>query len=420
MSAAAAALVGCGVDGAGRPAAARLLSTVILSFSLTGAQYMDNPGFLPKVEGLARRFGAVRRTRPDGNCFYRAYLFGIFEALVGSPERQRAFGARAQRSLDFCCSAGYERVAIEDFYEEFSTCLASLAAATDAPAALDAILKDSDDYLVCWTRCLTSRRRADFVAFLSSHSSIREFCAQEVDPMATEADQLQIVALSTHFGVPVNVVYLDRSEGEVAAEHLFKEGSEGMRTLADRPIAVFGAPPSRRGPVSVQVRRFITMIDAFYERHTKLVCTADLDPINLFQVTEDDKKTSVADEIFAWDRTASRLIEMQSTKYLSEFGRKMEGDQFMGMFNMSSLSDDDLHEFWRRYDRDDSGDIDHDELKLFLQDVIEATKGHRNVAPEVFDLCLSSMDTDGNGSISFEEFDNYLRHRDFKKPAWAS
>jgi len=169
-----------------------------------------------------------------------------------------------------------------------------------------------------------------------------------------------------------------------------------------------------------QVRRFITMIDAFYERHTKLVCTADLDAINLFQVTEEDKRTSVADEIFAWDRTASRLIEMQSTKYLSEFGRKMDGDQFLGMFNMNTLSDDDLYEFWRRYDRDDSGEIDHDELRLFLQDVIEVTRGHRNVAPEVFEECLNAMDTDKNGSISFEEFDNYLRHRDFQKPAWAS
>eukprot|EP00971_Amphidinium_carterae_P172706 3423896-Amphidinium_carterae.1 len=36
-----------------------------------------------------------------------------------------------------------------------------------------------------------------------------------------------------------------------------------------------------------QVRRFITLIDALYECHTKLVCTADLDPISLFHVTEE-------------------------------------------------------------------------------------------------------------------------------------
>ena len=53
-----------------------------------------------------------------------------------------------------------------------------------------------------------------------------------------------------------------------------------------------------------QVRRFITLIDSLYECHTKVVCTAELDPIPLFDVSEEERKTSIADEIFAWDRTA--------------------------------------------------------------------------------------------------------------------
>ena len=53
-----------------------------------------------------------------------------------------------------------------------------------------------------------------------------------------------------------------------------------------------------------QVRRFITLIDSFYECR-KVVCTAELDPIPVFYVSEEERKTSTADEIFAWDRTAS-------------------------------------------------------------------------------------------------------------------
>ena len=56
-----------------------------------------------------------------------------------------------------------------------------------------------------------------------------------------------------------------------------------------------------------QVRRFITLIDSLYECHTKVVCTAELDPIPLFYVSEEERKTSIADEIFAWDRTAACL-----------------------------------------------------------------------------------------------------------------
>mmetsp|Transcript_43927 Transcript_43927/g.99243 ORF Transcript_43927/g.99243 Transcript_43927/m.99243 type:complete len:260 (-) Transcript_43927:41-820(-) len=200
-----------------------------LSLDVLKAQYADNVGFLPKVESLGRRFGAMRRTRPDGSCFYRAYIFGIFEQLLGQKERHAAFSARAKAALDYCVEVGYEKVAIEEFYEEFASCLERLAVEGASVATLEAILEENDGYLVCWARCLTSaylkHHAEEYGAFLTSHSSIQQFCAQEVDPMATEADHLQIVALSSYFGVPVCVVYLDRSEGEVAAEHLFQEGS---------------------------------------------------------------------------------------------------------------------------------------------------------------------------------------------------
>ena len=107
-----------------------------------------------------------------------------------------------------------------------------------------------------------------------------------------------------------------------------------------------------------QVRRFITLIDTLYESHTKLICAADLEPIPLFHVTEEERKTSVADEIFAWDRTVSRLMEMQSAVYLSSAVRALSGDQFLGQYKMKSLSDQDFKDLWRRYDQDDSGFLD--------------------------------------------------------------
>merc|ERR1719230_1053940 len=129
------------------------------------------------------------------------------------------------------------------------------------------------------------------------------------------------------------------------------------------------------------------MIDAFYERHTKLVYAAEHDPITLFQVTQADRETSVADEIFAWDRTVSRLIEMQSVKYLSEQTRSMDGEQFLGQFNLQALTDDDLQDMWRRYDADDSGEIDETELRLCLTDILEKTQGHRQLSDEVVRMC---------------------------------
>ncbi|CAE7463951.1 Afg1l [Symbiodinium sp. CCMP2456] len=157
-----------------------------------------------------------------------------------------------------------------------------------------------------------------------------------------------------------------------------------------------------------QVRRFITLIDSLYECHTKVVCTAELDPIPLFYVSEEERKTSIADEIFAWDRTVSRLMEMQSTTYLSAASRSLSSEQFLGQYKLKSLSDEDFKEMWRRYDQDDSGHLDMDELRLFLEDLLEKQQGHRNLSDELFEICREAIDANADGEVSFEEFQDYL------------
>ncbi len=54
-------------------------------------------------------------------------------------------------------------------------------------------------------------------------------------------------------------------------------------------------------------RRFVTMIDELYDRHVNLVCTAAAEPPSLYS---GERLTG------AFERTASRLIEMRSAEYL--------------------------------------------------------------------------------------------------------
>jgi len=61
------------------------------------------------------------------------------------------------------------------------------------------------------------------------------------------------------------------------------------------------------------VRRWITLIDALYENHVKLVIQAETKPEEMFQV---DLENEHCDEVFAFDRTRSRMEEMRSEKYL--------------------------------------------------------------------------------------------------------
>ncbi len=58
-----------------------------------------------------------------------------------------------------------------------------------------------------------------------------------------------------------------------------------------------------------EAKRFITLIDAMYDTRTKLIASADGLPHELYQATS-------GNEAFAFDRTASRLVDMQSDDYL--------------------------------------------------------------------------------------------------------
>uniref|UniRef100_A0A914MJN0 Uncharacterized protein n=1 Tax=Meloidogyne incognita TaxID=6306 RepID=A0A914MJN0_MELIC len=90
-----------------------------------------------------------------------------------------------------------------------------------------------------------------------------------------------------------------------------------------------------------EIRRFITMIDTFYDQKVKVICSAEVDLENLFQINKqtelsdtqrilmDDLKINEqeesahanvfdgSEEIFAYERTVSRLMEMRTEIYLS-------------------------------------------------------------------------------------------------------
>ncbi|CAH0487982.1 unnamed protein product [Peronospora farinosa] len=63
-----------------------------------------------------------------------------------------------------------------------------------------------------------------------------------------------------------------------------------------------------------QVRRFITFVDCMYDRGVRLHCLAPESPEHLYQV--DAGMKAHVDEVFAFDRTVSRLLEMGSETYL--------------------------------------------------------------------------------------------------------
>lgn len=79
--------------------------------------------------------------------------------------------------------------------------------------------------------------------------------------------------------------------------------------IADRFHSVFIDDIPRMPPDRAEAaRRFVTLIDALYERRTKLIASAAAEPMELFPA---------GIGAFEFGRTASRLMEMRSADYLA-------------------------------------------------------------------------------------------------------
>lgn len=86
-------------------------------------------------------------------------------------------------------------------------------------------------------------------------------------------------------------------------------GAADFLCIADKFHTVILADIPKMGPDSQdKAARFVTMIDSFYERKVKFICSAAATP---------DKLYTDGDGAFEFQRTVSRLMEMQSPEYLA-------------------------------------------------------------------------------------------------------
>lgn len=177
-----------------------------------------------KIERLGEEYGSIRRTRGDGNCFFRSFLFGYLEHLLLSGdlgERDRVVARVEGLKGTLTEVGGYDEIVVETPLDMVLQMLRSVAAPLD-PLTIEGLetnVRDEDisAYAVWLLRMVTScevKRRADFFApFIMGLSDldVPTFCSKCVDPMGEESDHVQLVALTDALQVPIRVVYLDRS-----------------------------------------------------------------------------------------------------------------------------------------------------------------------------------------------------------------
>ncbi|XXG47154.1 hypothetical protein AAC387_Pa02g1839 [Persea americana] len=204
--------------------------------SALAAEYqLGSPILQEKIKVLGEQYAAMRRTRGDGNCFFRCFMFAYLEHILESQDKAEV--DRIIASVEQCKktlqSLGYADFTFEDFFSLFLEQLESVLQGKEDSISHDELVKRSrdqliSDYVVMFFRFVTSgeiRKRSEFFepfVLGLTNGTVDQFCKSSVEPMGEESDHVHITALSDALGVPIRVVYLDRSScdnGGVSVNH---------------------------------------------------------------------------------------------------------------------------------------------------------------------------------------------------------
>ncbi|XVF66733.1 hypothetical protein PTKIN_Ptkin10aG0061200 [Pterospermum kingtungense] len=232
--------------------------------STLAAEYESgSPILLEKIKVLGQQYAAIRRTRGDGNCFFRSFMFSYLEHILESQDRAevdriKGYVEECRKTLQ---SLGYAEFTFEDFFALFLEQLDSVLQGNEDSISQDELItrcrdQSVSDYVVMFFRFVTSgeiRKRSEFFEpFILglTDAAVEQFCKSSVEPMGEESDHVHITAISDALGVPIRVVYLDRSscdKGGVSVNH-----HDFIPTSTDHSNATSGSTEA--------IRPFITLL----------------------------------------------------------------------------------------------------------------------------------------------------------------
>jgi ubiquitin thioesterase protein OTUB1 len=190
--------------------------------------------FLKQIDWLiANGYDSIRRSRGDGDCFFRSLGFAYVEDLLKSTDQ--AFGVA--KSLSFLLttnetlhSAGIEKLVYEDFYAEFASLIENIIKPNSEGVTLtvDLLLNafqnpEVSNSVVIYLRFLTSAQirlnRESYEGFVVHPDTkdimdVDSYCANVVQAMGKEADNVEIEALSRALQLNIDVAYLNGGRGD--------------------------------------------------------------------------------------------------------------------------------------------------------------------------------------------------------------
>src|SRR4051794_39978812 len=89
------------------------LQSLLVEYAIEDTVYRS------KIANLCKSYDSLRKTRPDGNCFYRAFAFAYFEILLTDADELRRFRSVVDKVKTDLESLGLTGFTVDDFHDNF-------------------------------------------------------------------------------------------------------------------------------------------------------------------------------------------------------------------------------------------------------------------------------------------------------------
>jgi len=187
-----------------------------------------SPSFVQQIDWLeGKGYHSIRRTKGDGDCFYRSTAFAFIERLINVPSPDVAVLHTLEileSTLVMLKNVGFQSLVYEDFYEAFAALIRNVVEPDEDGMTLTPIrlvsefqIPERSNAIVYFLRLVTSaqiRVEPDFAAVLfhpetGEYMEARLFCEHFVEAGGKEADHVQMTALCRALKLNIDVAYLD-------------------------------------------------------------------------------------------------------------------------------------------------------------------------------------------------------------------
>ena len=188
--------------------------------------YKDNLEYANSVKIITEKYKYIRKVRRDGNCFYRAFIYRLFEYICMKNDNKlfNDILKKIEGIKDLTAKNGYDWMIVEDFYTvfygEFCSCFNSVNNnGVSVRDYMDNLFKDKEkgNYLIYFMRfCIAAYLKDNRQLYeMYIEGDFDTWIRKEVEAIDNEADQIQIMACVNYFEIGVKIEYLNKYKNEV-------------------------------------------------------------------------------------------------------------------------------------------------------------------------------------------------------------